>query len=622
MARLGPRASFQTASSLGSEVDSQVQGATVASDVRVDTFTAVGPFACRRPKATAVLNPLSPPKKQVEFISLALERPNSPSSGTALSTHCETQVCNVQLLDEEDIYFRVNLRDAEMRPIPMLVTRSTETQTDCFDAGTRTEATQTELEAWSPLAEVTTATADPCGFAESGDAAAGCVAFPDEAEEIFTKVEAEPGEEAEGWDGSPGSDGLRADEDEVTVAENVEADDGPSPDDMLVQTSLVTHMEETMLAHDAAAQAALAGHVEESTEAREIVRTAALEHVEETRRDREEEELRLQRPSSQLTLSDAEAPMGLPAPEEPSEAEAEADVTDVMEAHNREIAPQADTQDEELEAWRLRVQLMMLQEAAASCIPAKMSPRELVRTLGMAMADSPSFAQASPEDVTHPSSRGSLLAEGLMTPPSPPAPSSARSRPSEASGVPLRCSALFDDKEFSPKKVHPVPPLDFSRVYMGDADTDFGDYEGADSTWMTHGRSLTPTTSSSSRLSKSTSDGRLLQASVFSCAPADLQAQASPEEKYRRFVGKIRAKHLLPPRTSPFAKPQVLAPITYKAGGAFGNKAKKVAARALPATPFMEQLHSHFHHHFHFRNNLPPISHSVDFETGASTDSF
>ena len=31
----------------------------------------------------------------------------------ALSTHCETQVCNVQLLDEEDIYFRVNLRDAE-----------------------------------------------------------------------------------------------------------------------------------------------------------------------------------------------------------------------------------------------------------------------------------------------------------------------------------------------------------------------------------------------------------------------------------------------------------------------------------------------------------------------------
>jgi len=584
MARLGPRASFQTASSLGSEVDSQV-----------------------------------------EFISLALERPNSPSSGTALSTHCETQVCNVQLLDEEDIYFRVNLRDAEMRPIPMLVTRSTETQTDCFDAGTRTEATQTELEAWSPLTEeVTTATADPYGFAESGDAAAGCVAFPDEAAEIFAKVEAEPGEEAEGWDGSPGGDGLRADEDEVTVAENVEADDGPS-DDMLVQTSPVTHMEETMLAPDAAAQAALASHVEEATEAGEIVRTAALEHVVEETRDREEE-LRLQRPSSQLTLSDAEAPVGLPAPEEPSdaevEAEAEADVADVMEAHNREIAPQADTQDEELEAWRLRVQLMMLQEAAASCIPAKMSPRELVRTLGMAMADSPSFAQASPEDITHPSSRGSLLAEGLMTPPSPPAPSSARSRPSEASGVPLRCSALFDEKEFSPKKVHPVPPLDFSRVYMGDADTDLGDYEGADSTWMTHGRSLTPTASSPSRLSKSTSDGRLfLQPSVFdSCAPPDVQA--SPEEKYRRFVGKIRAKHLLPPRTSPFAKPQVLAPITYKAGGAFGNKAKKVAARALPTSPFMEQLHSHFHHHFHFRNNLPPISHSVDFETGASTDSF
>eukprot|EP00439_Symbiodinium_sp_Y106_P075539 s1214_g15.t1 len=286
-----------------------------------------------------------------------------------------------------------------------------------------------------------------------------------------------------------------------------------------------------MLAPDAADQAALASHVEEATEAGEIVRTAALEHVVEETRDREEE-LRLQRPSSQLTLSDAEAPVGLPAPEEPSdaevEAEAEADVAD----------------DEELEAWRLRVQLMMLQEAAASCIPAKMSPRELVRTLGMAMADSPSFAQASPEDITHPSSRGSLLAEGLMTPPSPPAPSSARSRPSEASGVPLRCSALFDEKEFSPKKVHPVPPLDFSRVYMGDADTDLqahdmllfvrvsdlGDYEGADSTWMTHGRSLTPTASSPSRLSKSTSDGRLfLQPSVFdSCAPPDVQA--SPEE--------------------------------------------------------------------------------------------
>ncbi|CAE7637952.1 unnamed protein product, partial [Symbiodinium necroappetens] len=204
MARLGPRASFQTASSLGSEVDSQV-----------------------------------------EFISLALERPNSPSSGTALSTHCETQVCNVQLLDEEDIYFRVNLRDAEMRPIPMLVTRSTETQTDYLDAGTRTEATQTELEAWSPLAEqVTPAAADPYGRGESGDAAAGCVAFPDKAEQIFAKLDAEGGEETEGWNGSPGGDGIGADEaDEVIVAENVEANDGPSPDDILVQTSLVTHME-------------------------------------------------------------------------------------------------------------------------------------------------------------------------------------------------------------------------------------------------------------------------------------------------------------------------------------------------------------------------------------------
>ena len=112
------------------------------------------------------------------------------------------------------------------------------------------------------------------------------------------------------------------------------------------------------------------------------------------------------------------------------------------------------------------------------------------------------------------------------------------------------------------------------------------------------------------RLSKSTSDGRLWQPSV-SCARPDVQV-SSPEEtrkqtgqqreeehlqpcspstsapqenalelpdlgskgpplistaqeKYRRFVGKIRAKHLLPPRTSPFAKPQVLAPITYKA---------------------------------------------------------
>ncbi|CAE7029148.1 unnamed protein product [Symbiodinium sp. CCMP2456] len=575
MARLGPRASFQTASSLGSEVDSQV-----------------------------------------EFISLALERPTSPSSGTALSTHCETQVCNVQLLDEEDLYFRVNLRDAEMRPVPMLVTRSTETQTDYLDAGTRTEATQTELEAWSPLTEqVTPATADPYGSAESGDAAAGCDAFPDEAEEIFAKLDAEGGEETEGWNGSLGGDGIGADEaDEAIVRQNVEADDGPSPDDVLVQTSLVTHMEEKLIARDAVAQAALSSHVEEATEAQEIVRAALLEHVDEQTREE-------QRPSSQLTLSDAP---GLPAPEEPSdvevEAEAEADVADVMEAHNQEIAPQADTQDEELEAWRLRVQLMMLQEVAASCIPAKMSPRELVRTLGMAMADSPSFAQASPEDITHPSSRGSLLAEGLMTPPSPPAPSSARSRPSEASGVPLRCSALFDEKEASPKRVHPVPPLDFSRVYMGDADADLDyDYEGADSTWMTHGRSLTPT-DSSSRMSKSTSDGRLWQPSV-SCAPPDVQV-SSPEEKHRRFVGKIRAKHLLPPRTSPFAKPQVLAPITYKAGGAFGNKAKKVTARALPATPFMEQLHSHFHHHFHFRNNLPPISHSVDFETGASTDSF
>ena len=56
MARLGPRASFQTASSLGSEVDSQVQGATeFATDVRVDTFVALGPGASRGPKATAVL---------------------------------------------------------------------------------------------------------------------------------------------------------------------------------------------------------------------------------------------------------------------------------------------------------------------------------------------------------------------------------------------------------------------------------------------------------------------------------------------------------------------------------------------------------------------------------------
>ena len=105
---------------------------------------------------------------------------------------------------------------------------------------------RTELEAWSPLAEqVTPAAADPYGRGESGDAAAGCVAFPDKAEEIFAKLDAEGGEETEGWNGSPGGDGIGADEaDEVIVAENVEANDGPSPDDILVQTSLVTHMEE------------------------------------------------------------------------------------------------------------------------------------------------------------------------------------------------------------------------------------------------------------------------------------------------------------------------------------------------------------------------------------------
>ena len=377
--------------------------------------------------------------------------PSSYVAPRAMSTHAETQVCQVHLLEEEDVHVHVNFRDPkEGDGRPMLVTRSTETQTECLAADSKTEATQTEeasvgtfaddagkasTEPMMPsIAEATppspytalegnaeetepvkTATEGALGemeasgpsFREGGGEVGGCVAayssYPEgcEAEAVMSDefIKDAAGVEAameavergcvEGGEGGGGADVAERAATMPEVAAEMDADRTNA--DLLTQTALVTHVEETMLVNDAMAQEALASHVEDTAEAgEEAVREALVAHAGAASQQQdpiaceaaEAEDAKAgeaeaagrepQRASSELTLSDA------PSPD--------------VEGRNKEVPPQQDTEDEQMQAWRLRVQLMMLQEAAASCIPAKMSPRELVRTLGMVMSDRSGFA--------------------------------------------------------------------------------------------------------------------------------------------------------------------------------------------------------------------------------------
>jgi len=145
-----------------------------------------------------------------------------------------------------------------------------------------------------------------------------------------------------------------------------------------------------------------------------------------------------------------------------------------------------------------------------------------------------------------------------------------------------------------------VPPLDFRKVQVGEVGYDFASV---------------PLSKTRSELTRTSSEGCV--ATVFTTELRPLTpSELSPEEKNQLFVRRIRAKHLEPPKVSPFAKPLTLP----KLKNHFTLKKKRDSSSTSAAwtagnaglgsyeMKVVEQLHSHFHHHFHLRNDLPAVS--------------
>lgn len=141
-----------------------------------------------------------------------------------------------------------------------------------------------------------------------------------------------------------------------------------------------------------------------------------------------------------------------------------------------------------------------------------------------------------------------------------------------------------------------LPPLDFRKVSHADS----GGYDFSASPARASSEGYLGTTVAGT-VGTTTVPGR------WSGLPLHLD---SPEAKYQAFVRKIRAKHLEPPKESPYLNPLVLAPLKDH----FALKKKKTPSlrssksEASWEMPIMEQLHSHFHHHFHLRNDHPAMS--------------